>query len=85
MSLNLSMLEGSLNPKNIFKTIKHNIKFAREHPDYFDPDGLLVFVVLKVLEKLCLLFNMLESCALSILAQFFVLTVKSITFQHTQL
>lgn len=43
MSLNLSMLEGSINLKNIFKTIKHNIKFAREHPDYFEPDGLLVF------------------------------------------
>lgn len=36
-------LEGSMNPKNIVDCIKHNIKFRREHPDYFDPCGLLIF------------------------------------------
>lgn len=37
------MLEGSLNPKHIFEILKYRNKFTREHPDYFDPEGLLVF------------------------------------------
>lgn len=36
-------LSGSLNPKNIFDTIKHNILFARNNPDYFYPSGIWVF------------------------------------------
>lgn len=36
-------LSGSLNPKNIFDTIKHNILFARNNPDYFYPAGIWVF------------------------------------------
>lgn len=36
-------LTGSLNPKNIYKTIKHNILFARNNPDYFYPSGIWVF------------------------------------------
>lgn len=36
-------LTGSLNPKNIFKTIRHNILFARDNPDYFYPAGIWVF------------------------------------------
>lgn len=36
-------LKGSLNPKHIFATIKHNILFARNNPDYFYPDGIWVF------------------------------------------
>lgn len=43
MSFDLSMLEGSLNPKHIFEILKYRRKFSREHPDYFDPEGLLVF------------------------------------------
>lgn len=43
MSFDLSMLEGSLNPKHIFEILKYRNKFTREHPDYFDPEGLLVF------------------------------------------
>lgn len=30
--------------KNIFETIKYRIKFRKENPTYFDPDGLLIFV-----------------------------------------
>lgn len=33
----------SLNPLHIYKWLKYKIKFRREHPDYFDPDGLCVF------------------------------------------
>lgn len=36
-------LGGSLNPKNIYKTIKHNILFARNNPNYFYPAGIWVF------------------------------------------
>lgn len=36
-------LDGSLNPSNIFKVIKHNIDFRKNHPDYFDPEGLMIF------------------------------------------
>lgn len=43
MSFDLSMLEGSLNPKHIFEILKYRNKFTKEHPDYFDPEGLLVF------------------------------------------
>lgn len=39
----LQYLSGSLNPKNIFQTIKHNILFARNNPDYFYPAGIWVF------------------------------------------
>lgn len=36
-------LKGSLNPKNVVDTIKHNILFARNNPDYFYPSGIWVF------------------------------------------
>lgn len=36
-------LKGSLNPKHAIATIKHNILFARNNPDYFYPDGIWVF------------------------------------------
>lgn len=36
-------LDGSLNPINVVNVVKHNIEFAKEHPDYFHPEGLLVF------------------------------------------
>lgn len=35
--------KGSKNPLNIFKTIDYNIRFARNNPDYFYPDGIWVF------------------------------------------
>lgn len=36
-------LDGSMNPWNICRVIKHNYDFFRSHPDYFRPEGLLVF------------------------------------------
>lgn len=36
-------LRGSVNPLNPFRVAKHNIAFRRAHPEYFDPDGLLIF------------------------------------------
>lgn len=34
---------GSLNPANIFKTLKYKLLFARDNPDYFYPAGIWVF------------------------------------------
>lgn len=36
-------LSGSKNPVNIYRTVKHNILFARNNPDYFYPSGIWVF------------------------------------------
>lgn len=36
-------LSGSVNPKNIYDTVKHNVLFARNNPDYFYPAGIWVF------------------------------------------
>lgn len=43
MDFDISMLEGSINPKNLIKTWKYRRKFAKDNPDYFYPQGLLVF------------------------------------------
>lgn len=36
-------LSGSLNPKHAIETIRHNILFAQNNPDYFYPAGIWVF------------------------------------------
>ena len=36
--------QGSLNPLTFFKWLKFKIDFAKNNPDYFNPDGLFVFV-----------------------------------------
>lgn len=36
-------LKGSLDPVNVFDSLKYKRQFRAEHPEYFDPDGLLVF------------------------------------------
>lgn len=36
-------LSGSLNPLNILRVIGYNIRFRKEHPTYFDPEGLMIF------------------------------------------
>lgn len=40
---NLDSLKGSHNIFNIFKVMNYKFKFAKEHPSYFYPEGLLVF------------------------------------------
>lgn len=35
--------KNSLNPIKLINYIKYKMKFAKEHPDYFYPDGLVVF------------------------------------------
>jgi hypothetical protein len=56
-------LKGSLNPKHAIHTIKHNLLFARNNPDYFYPDGIWCFCgpqgsgktlsAVQCLQKLC--------------------------------
>ena len=41
--MELNLLDGSLNPVNVGRVIKHNHDFYRSHPGYFRPEGLLVF------------------------------------------
>lgn len=36
-------LKGSLEPHNLLASLAYKRKFKKEHPDYFDPDGLIVF------------------------------------------
>lgn len=36
-------LKGSLNPRNIVRWIQYKINFRKEHPDYFDLDGIIMF------------------------------------------
>lgn len=38
-----NFLKGSINPGNLYKSLKYKIDFRRAFPDYFDPEGLLVF------------------------------------------
>lgn len=40
---NFENLKGSHNPFNIFKVVNYKRKFAKSHPTYFYPEGLLVF------------------------------------------
>ena len=43
MDFDVSMLDGSLNPKYLIETFKFRRKFAKDNPDYFYPQGLLIF------------------------------------------
>lgn len=38
-----SCMRSSLNVVDFFKALKYRRDFRRSHPDYFDPDGILVF------------------------------------------
>lgn len=44
MAMETSCGKESLSLKNIFAYFRYKLDFRREHPDYFDPDGLLIFV-----------------------------------------
>lgn len=37
------LLMGSKNPRDLWDSIYFKAKFRKEHPDYFDPEGLLIF------------------------------------------
>lgn len=66
-------LAGSLNPKNALDTIKHNILFARNNPDYFYPAGIWVFCgpqgsgktlsAVQCLQKMCKAYPKAKVCS----------------------
>lgn len=66
-------LSGSLNPKNIFDVIKHNLLFARNNPDYFYPSGIWVFCgpqgsgktlsAVQCLKKMCKAYPKAKVCS----------------------
>lgn len=37
------LLTGSLAPSGLYKSVKYKADFRRQHPEYFDPEGLMVF------------------------------------------
>ena len=41
--MNNELLKGSLNPKHVFDTVKYKIDFRKNNPDYFDPEGIMIF------------------------------------------
>lgn len=41
--MDIDLLGGSINPFNAFECWKYKHKFRKDHPEYFDPEGLLVF------------------------------------------
>lgn len=41
--MNTELLRGSLNPKNLIDLIRYRNRFKKENPEYFYPEGLLVF------------------------------------------
>jgi hypothetical protein len=44
MGMDFTCGRESLNPKHIISYFKYKFKFRVDHPDYFDPDGLLCFI-----------------------------------------
>jgi len=43
VNIDTELLNGSLNIFNVCKIVKYKIDFAKTHPNYFIPEGLLVF------------------------------------------
>lgn len=71
-------MRGSLNPDNLLETYQYKKEFAREHPEYFKPDGIVVFTGMQgsgktlsavaYIHKLCLQYPkaiVVSNCALT--------------------
>ena len=41
--MDLDLLSGSLDVRNALRCWNYKRKFRRDNPEYFDPEGLLVF------------------------------------------
>lgn len=37
------LLKGITNPLAVWRSVRYKAEFRRQHPDYFDPEGLLIF------------------------------------------
>lgn len=65
-------LKGSLNPENAYKVWKYNKEFRKAHPEYFDPEGIIVFCggqgagktisAVQYVQKLCELYPAVKVC-----------------------
>ena len=66
MSHSAEALKTELKLKDLIEKIKYDRKFRKEHPEYFDPDGLMVFCggqgsgktlsAVKYIDKLCQIY-----------------------------
>lgn len=64
---------GSLDIGNVFKVWKYNKEFRKQHPEYFDPDGIIVFCgmqgagktisAVQYVQKLCELYPQVKVCS----------------------
>lgn len=41
--MNSELLKGGKNPLSVVQSIKFNIDFRRLHPEYFEPEGIMIF------------------------------------------
>lgn len=81
--------KGSLNPINIYRYIKFMYNFRREHPNYFDADGLLMFVGAqgtgKTLSAVNYVYSLLEMYPMSKICTNLLLTdYPVVTFEEYQ-
>ena len=63
---------GSLSPNLVFDTVEYKRAFRKAHPEYFDPDGILVFCgaqgqgktlsAVAYLRRLCLAYPAVVVC-----------------------
>ena len=37
------LLQGSKNPVNVAKSLKYDIDFSKRYPNYFKPEGIMIF------------------------------------------
>lgn len=64
---------GSLDPENVYQVVKYNKDFRKAHPEYFDPDGILVFCgsqgsgktlsLVQYVQRLCKLYPSVKVCS----------------------
>lgn len=64
--------KGSLNPVKAYEVWKYNKEFRKEHPEYFDPDGILVFCggqgagktisAVQYVQRICELYPQVKVC-----------------------
>ena len=62
--IDIDSCKGSLSPKKFFQWCKYKLGFYKEHPLYFRPDGLTIFVGAqgtgKTLSAVCYVYKLLE-------------------------
>ncbi len=84
--ISYSACRVSLNPKRVFNWISYKLNFIKEHPNYFYPDGLVVFTGPqgsgKTLSAVCYVENLLKMYPKSLLVT--NLSLANYPFDHTR-